>query len=70
MICGTCHGRGLVFCPECLGGVAYCCEGAPPPPPRELYEDVSYPARECDHCGKTYRGPAVYCSLECALADA
>jgi hypothetical protein len=22
------------------------------------------------HCGKPYRGPAVYCSLACALADA
>jgi hypothetical protein len=34
------------------------------------YFDDGFPERECDHCGKPYRGPAVYCSLECALADA
>ena len=34
------------------------------------YRNPSFFARKCDHCGKTYRGPAVYCSLECALADA
>lgn len=33
------------------------------------YRDPSLPERACDYCGKTYRGPAVYCSLECALAD-
>lgn len=33
------------------------------------YENASFPERACDYCGKTYRGPAVYCSLECAKAD-
>lgn len=34
------------------------------------YVDESCEERPCDRCGKSYRGPAVYCSLECALADA
>jgi hypothetical protein len=37
---------------------------------RAAYRDDSFPARLCDHCGTPYRGPAVYCSLECAVADA
>lgn len=37
---------------------------------RKAYENDAYPTRQCDHCGKPYRGPAVYCSLACALADA
>lgn len=36
----------------------------------DAYRDDTYPERPCDHCGKLYRGPAVYCSLECAVADA
>ena len=34
------------------------------------YIDATFPERACDKCGKLYRGPAVYCSLECAIADA
>jgi hypothetical protein len=34
------------------------------------YVDEAREPRACDHCGKTYRGPAVYCSLECAMVDA
>jgi hypothetical protein len=34
------------------------------------YHDETCEPRACDHCSATYRGPAVYCSLECALADA
>jgi hypothetical protein len=37
---------------------------------RAAYRDDSYPERACDHCGKPYRGPAVFCSLECAIAAA
>jgi hypothetical protein len=37
---------------------------------RSAYRDDSFPKRACDRCGKNYRGPAVYCSLECATADA
>ena len=39
-------------------------------PRRNPYRDEGSPERACDHCGKLYRGPAVYCSLACALADA
>lgn len=37
---------------------------------RGAYRDDSRPARTCDACGKPYHGPAVYCSLECAMGDA
>src|SRR3954462_8670222 len=36
---------------------------------RISYIDESFPARNCDRCRRQYRGPAVYCSLKCALAD-
>ena len=36
----------------------------------QTYHDDSRPERACHHCGKPYRGPAVYCSLQCAIADA
>jgi hypothetical protein len=38
--------------------------------PRVMYRDDSKPDRKCDWCGKWYRGPAVYCSLDCAELDA
>lgn len=34
------------------------------------YRDDSFPTRDCDNCGRPYRGPAVYCSLACAQGDA
>ena len=37
---------------------------------RAAYRDPAYPWRACDGCGRPYRGPAVYCSLDCAVADA
>jgi hypothetical protein len=52
--CGRCH--------------AFIVDEWPPSP--EAYRDESFDERACDLCGKPYRGPAVYCSLECALADA
>ena len=36
----------------------------------EAYRDDRFPERPCDRCGKPYRGPAVYCSLTCAIAHA
>lgn len=39
-------------------------------PPADPYRDSTRPERRCDRCGRAYRGPAVYCSLTCALADA
>jgi hypothetical protein len=37
---------------------------------RDAYLNDAYPERKCDRCGKVYRGPALYCSLDCAVADA
>lgn len=95
MICERCHGTRMVElapCPDCIGGVASCCDAAGSAEPIDLaeeerraaradprqmslepmaaYADDAFPERACDFCGKLYRGPAVYCSLECALADA
>lgn len=83
MRCPTCHGLGYLRgpglawivtggtpCPECLGsGYTSCCDAAGS---RALgaYRDDTFPERKCDYCGKLYRGPAVYCSLPCAVADA
>lgn len=121
MICPTCRGRQFISqggadddeirhvpCPDCIGGVASCCDaaGSSDAPsfaclgcgaiqehniirceqcgeplvfpksddfyaePMQGYRDDVYPERLCDHCGTLYRGPAVYCSLDCALRDA
>jgi hypothetical protein len=76
MICPTCRGRGFVPlngdddearhgpCPECLGGGIVSLSDA-----AGAYGDATVLERNCDHCGKPYCGPAVYCSLACALAD-
>ena len=34
------------------------------------YTDESFAERQCDYCHKPYRGPTVYCSFSCAIADA
>lgn len=34
------------------------------------YRDASHDERPCDRCHRPYRGPSLYCSLACALADA
>ena len=52
--CGRCH--------------AFIVDDWPPSP--EAYCDESFGERACDFCGRLYRGPAVYCSLECAMAHA
>ncbi len=36
---------------------------------RTAYRNDDFPERQCDHCGTMYCGPAVYCSLDCAIAD-
>jgi hypothetical protein len=33
------------------------------------YRDPTCQERRCDRCGEHYRGPAVYCSHACAVAD-
>ena len=78
------HGR--MQCLECGGsGIASCCDAAgsrAAPTLAELaavyrqrgsadsYVDPACPPRACDKCGALYRGPAVYCSLKCAMEDA
>jgi hypothetical protein len=34
------------------------------------YRDDKFEPELCHHCGVSYRGPALYCSLICAIADA
>lgn len=36
---------------------------------RASYHDDRFAERKCDHCGRAYQGPAVYCSFECAIDD-
>ena len=38
--------------------------------PEAAYRDDTWEERECDRCGRLYRGPAVYCSFVCAVRDA
>lgn len=45
-------------------------ERIPDKPGFNPYFDAACPPRRCDHCGRFYKGPAVYCSLGCAQADA
>lgn len=56
--CGAIQERNIIRCEQC---------GKPLVFPK--IDDV-FPERLCDHCGKPYQGPAVYCSLDCALRDA
>jgi hypothetical protein len=35
----------------------------------DAYRDDRFAERAYDYCGNLYRGPAVYCSLECATDD-
>jgi hypothetical protein len=82
MICPTCRGRQFVPdgpagdddeaikmkpCPDCIGGIASCCDAAGAG--EAAYRDDTCPERLCDRCGTLYRGPAVYCSLNCALEE-
>ena len=83
MICETCEGEGyrrgtdpanpgalvMLPCLECYGsGIASCCDTAGAHYVA-AYRDDTFEPRKCDYCGQEYRGPAVYCSLECATDD-
>jgi hypothetical protein len=59
--CGAVQPYGRIRCLAC---------GAPLVFPVSPYQDDRFEERPCDHCLKLYRGPAVYCSLKCAVADA
>lgn len=36
---------------------------------KEAYRDDKFEPELCHHCGESFRGPTVYCSLECATDD-
>jgi ribosomal protein S27AE len=67
-VCPRCGAES--FNPNDIRG-RYCgrCHAFVDDPPAS-YRDDRFAERACDRCGKPYRGPAVYCSLACALADA
>jgi len=37
---------------------------------RASFRQPDYAERKCDRCDTPYRGPSVYCSHACAVADA
>jgi len=37
---------------------------------KDPHTDTGWPERNCDHCGKAFRGPAVLCSHACVIGDA
>jgi hypothetical protein len=65
-------------CLECNGsGIASCCDAAGSSDHIgdvnkmvDRYRDDAFEPELCHHCGVSYRGPALYCSLTCAIADA
>jgi len=63
--CADCGSRFNVAAPDY--GVIFYAERIGKPHP---YRDKSCLARPCDRCDKVYRGPAVYCSFQCAVDDA
>jgi hypothetical protein len=63
-VCGACGAEqpyGRIRCLECGQPLVF--------PVDDLYRDERFTERQCDFCGKPYRGPAGYCSLECAMDD-
>jgi RNase P subunit RPR2 len=59
--CGAEQPYGRIVCKECGQPLVF--------PVDDPYRDERFAERQCDYCGKPYRGPAVYCSLECAVDD-
>lgn len=69
--CHECGGTGIVSCCDAAG--SNCASNEEKKinvGPEAAYRDDTYEERACDRCGAPYRGPAVYCSFSCALADA
>jgi hypothetical protein len=66
--CSECQGSGVTSCCD-AAGASNRAEKINMPHYAAAYSDDTYPERLCDYCGTLYRGPAVYCSLECALED-
>jgi hypothetical protein len=39
-------------------------------PARLAYHDPAQPEKLCEHCGRPFTGPALFCSIECSEASA
>lgn len=61
--CGAVQQHRMIMCEQCGKPLVF-------PRMSNRYRDDTFPERLCDGCGQLYRGPAVYCSLECAVDDA
>ena len=69
--CGRVQERNTILCEQCGRPLVFASFGADPYEDGSRgYRDDTCPERMCDRCSRLYRGPAVYCSLECAIADA
>ena len=66
--CGSDGGGGLISCRDCGRPLVF--DEAYVRRAEAAYRDERMPERACERCGALYRGPAVYCSLACAIADA
>jgi len=64
------HDQAERFCGVCGFVDDVAMQGAALDRARAAYRDDSFSERNCDACGQPYRGPAVHCSLTCALGDA
>ncbi len=62
--CGATQVERMIRCEQCGEPLVF------PKFARDPYRDARFLERACDLCGKLYQGPAVFCSLECAIAAA
>jgi len=69
VVCADCNGSGVASCCDAAGASLFAASNEEAKS-NDAYRDDTFPERPCDRCGKPYRGPAVYCSLTCAIADA
>jgi hypothetical protein len=79
--CGATQVERMIRCEQCGEPLVFPKFAGLPPLPivnppaarrraEEAYRDARFLERACDMCGRLYQGPAVFCSLECAIAAA
>jgi hypothetical protein len=82
MICPECRGRGFVAvggddgddetpigpCPYCDGYTEAEIERSQRRN-EAYYRDDRFEPEKCHHCGLEYRGPSIYCCLECSTEE-
>jgi hypothetical protein len=69
--CGAVQRERTIRCEQCGEPLVFPKFGDDPYDTNRCgYRDDTCPERLCDRCGTLYRGPAVYCSLQCAIDDA